>query len=96
MERQKAEREKERQVQRAVELEDARLLMQDPRFRRWLSRWLVRTGCFEVKEILTAEVYARNARAAFGLRMSREIAEAAPDQFAALMLELLVPPQAKE
>lgn len=58
--------------------EDLRFLLTRPEFVRWTRYLLEESGAFTVRELYTAEVYALNARAAFGLKIWNWIAQSNP------------------
>lgn len=66
------------QQQQAEErlLNDVRVLLRYPEFIRYVRHWIAASDCFTVAEIFSAEVYARNARAALGMAMWNQIVAA--------------------
>lgn len=57
-------------------LNDVRTLLQSPAFVRYLRYWIGESQFFTVAEVFSAEVYACNAKRAFGMRMFNELARA--------------------
>lgn len=57
-------------------LNDVRVLLQSPAFVRYLRYWIQESQFFTVAEVFSAEVYACNAKRAFGMRMFNQLARA--------------------
>jgi len=74
----KAEADKRVADETRLREEDLRFLLTRPEFVRWTRYLLEESGAFTVRELYTAEVYALNARAAFGLKIWNWIAQANP------------------
>lgn len=73
--------------------EDLRHLMEQPAFVRYARRWIEKAGALSAGEMYSAEVYALNARRAFGMRMLKELMEHTPRQAAVLVTDLLTEPK---
>lgn len=78
LEQRRAE-ERARQI-KEQRLSDLRFLLQHPQFVRAMSAWLAESGAFGVAELFNAEVYALNAKRAFGLKMWNLLMEADPSK----------------
>ena len=64
---------------------DLRDLMRMPQFRRYVWRWMGRTGVFKRPRVLNAEGYVLHGRAEVGLEMWNELQDATPEAVIEMM-----------
>lgn len=76
---------REREAEEIARLVDVRALLHHPEFVRYARYWIGQSGCFASMEVFGAEVYALNARRAFGMKMWNEIMKADPKKVTAFL-----------